>query len=240
MGKKSQDENLADQGIVAATNRSANETIAGYSENQWLTSLIAQFPILGAPINSMLTSRGMKFIRERLESMIREVHVRADKLDKEKVDVSYLESEKFFDLLRKVIEESTKTRHDEKIKLYAKILCNSADKDLNQDHDPELYLSIISELTIEEIFALSGLYDIQKHGPSPGEKIVEFEKRCSWRQLVSKSDRSEEDWRFILRRLERTGLVAQLTGYVDTMDADGHFVITPALNKMMDFLVDFS
>ncbi|KIX15210.1 hypothetical protein [Dethiosulfatarculus sandiegensis] len=205
--------------------------------DQWLIrSGIAFIPIFGIPVNEFLSSRANKLTLQRWEILFQEMAEKVSKLDEVKINKDFLKTEEFYDLLLKAMDGAAKTRHKEKIKIYTHILVSAAIEPDNSNQDPELYLTILTELLPIELRVIKDLYELQKDKPLSGEKITEWERSHSWKKLSESTNIEEFTLRMILQRLERTGLVTQLIGYVDTMDSEGHFIISDLLKDLISFL----
>jgi len=87
-------------------------------------------------ISSKIAARRFSVFKKALENEIK-------LLDQEKIDKTYLESEEFYDLLRKTLTATEKTREDEKIHLYAKILVGAIEYQDRNENYPEEYLGIL-------------------------------------------------------------------------------------------------
>src|SRR5438552_4668447 len=88
-----------------------------YSELDEVRALIQLIPIFGSPIDTLIAGRGAQLIRRRIEALIDEVRARADRLEKEKVDHSFVESEEFDDLVMRAFRAASATRDREKIRV---------------------------------------------------------------------------------------------------------------------------
>jgi hypothetical protein len=136
----------------------AEESILLYNDTPVVRSAIVQIPKIGTIIDIFLTSRGQQITYKRLLGFINDLQNEINAIQGKIDDLSFFESENFYDLLIKAIEASVKTRHDEKRQIYAKILASSYDYD---NSNSESYIDIFSELSIEEIIVAKKMYEFR-------------------------------------------------------------------------------
>jgi hypothetical protein len=156
---------------------------------------------------------------------------------KDKIDKKFLESEEWFDLVIKSIEESTRTRNVNKIAHYAKILRGAATiQDRNQYH-PEDYLNMIIELTPEELSIAKILYDkIQLAGKGKKPELY-WASKSGLKKLADQKIIPRADYDYVLLRLQRVGLIKEVTGTFLDYEG-GEYILTDAFKKLMDYISD--
>jgi hypothetical protein len=209
-----------------------------YVQHTWLRAAINLIPYIGGSLDVVLASRGslhQKRIVEFLESLKEEMsHIK-----EERVDTAYLESPEFSDIILKLMEASLRTRDREKMRLYAKFLRGAV---LIQDRNQvslEDYLETLIELTPIELEVARTIYEQQRNSElEPNENILQWAWRKGWRDLPNRvTSVSKEDLPFILLRIEKSGLVKELTGSYVGYDG-GVFVVTDTFRKLMRFIDD--
>lgn len=216
----------------------AEETIQLYNDNSPLRLCVLGIPSLGPVIDTILTSKGQQISYNRLLSFINELENEIQKIDNRLINLEFINSEEFYDLLVKSIEASLKTRHEEKRKLFAKIIknrCLVQESDLN----PEFYLEIINELTIEELIVARKLYELkttytlEELAKEYKVKPVEIKKDKDALALVlSDFPIDKDDYTFILLRLQKVGLIKEETGNLFGNEG-GMYEITRTFDKLI-------
>ena len=105
--------------------------ITNYSNATWLrTTVIGAagaigivFPVIPAAVGALdvaITTKAQKIAERRLNQLCQSWESEMKQIPVQFVDKDYIESEEFFDLIFKAWESTKRTRHDEKIHLYAK------------------------------------------------------------------------------------------------------------------------
>jgi len=214
----------------------AEESILLYNDNSPLRLCILGIPTLGPIIDTILTSKGQQISYKRLIGFFRELENEIKELDERLINLEFVESDEFYDLLIKSIESSLKTRHEEKRKLYAKIIknrCLVQKSELN----PEFYFDIINELTIEELLVAKKLYELKTTGeyeqlvkgqPENSEYLMQDQDVLALTDLPIEKD----DYTFILLRLQKIGLIKEQTGMIFGY-IGGIYDITGTFKKLM-------
>jgi len=209
-----------------------------YVQNTWLRAAINLIPYIGGSLDVVLASRGslhQKRILELLENLKEEMsHIKG-----ERIDSAYLESQEFSDIVLRLMEASLRTRDREKMRLYARFLRGAV---LIQDRNQvclEDYLATLIELTPNELEVARAIYEQQRNSElESGESILQWAWRKGWKDLPNQlTSVSKEDLPFILLRIEKSGLVKELTGSYWGYEG-GVFVVTDTFRKLMRFIDD--
>ena len=212
-----------------------NPAIEKYSENIILREAITLIPFIGSPLDIFLTTKAQKIFSNRIMNLFDELKYEMTTLENEKVDKDYINSEEFIDLFIKTIEAAAKTRSNEKIKLYAKLLKGVVKFQDRKKYSPEEYLQVLSELTIKELEVARTIYKQQKEKQRKDENELQWALRCGWEELEKECPSiPEEDFRFIFLRLEKSGLIRELPA--GWFGEGGIFVITNVFRKIMKYL----
>ena len=209
-----------------------------YVQNTWLRAAINLIPYIGGSLDVILASRGslhQKRIVEFLESLKEEMsHIK-----EERIDTAYLESQEFSDIILKLMEVSLRTRDREKMRLYARFLRGAV---LIQDRNQtflEDYLATLIELTPVELEVARTIYEQQRNSElEPNENILQWAWRKGWKDLPNQvTSVPKADLPFILLRIEKSGLVKELTGSYAGYEG-GVFVVTDTFRKLVRFIDD--
>jgi len=172
-----------------------------------------------------------------MKELFEELRKEMSSISEGKVDRKYLESEEWFDLVIKAIEAAVRTRHKEKINLYARVLRGAVTIQNRQEFSPEEYVAVLTELTLREIEVAQVIYGQQCDVPmQPNENELQWAWRTGWKQLPpSCPSVPEEDIPFTLLRLQKSGLIREITGtYFDY--TGGVYVITESFRKLMRYI----
>lgn len=244
-----------------ATNDSVIEKgIVSYSNATWLRTTVVGvagaigivFPAIPAVVGAVdvaITTKAQKIAERRLNELCQSWENEMKQIPVGLIDRNYVESEEFFDLIFKAWEAAKRTRHDEKIHLYAKVLTQSVPLQDRSEHSPEDYLSILSELSLNELKVARALYHQQKESALSDESVFQWLNRIDAietgkmvfgmgqkeRLINQDSVLSSIDLEFCLLRLQSSGLLRELTGTF-TDYAGGIFIITEGLRKLMEYL----
>lgn len=221
--------------IELATEKGFENAIIELSRNAWVYTLTKLFQSFGVPFSDLPLEMASKISSNRIEAMISDMTNQLMALTESKIDKDFFSTEEWYDLFLKASDAAIRTRHREKIKLYATILASASVLPNEAEHDPELYLSIITELQPFELRVLNAMYELQKEGPSVGEKQIDWALGHNWKHLTKplKLDRSQLD--VILQRLERTGLITHVRGMLWGADENA-YIISELLKKLIHFL----
>jgi hypothetical protein len=213
--------------------------IEKYSENALLRASISAIPFIGSPFDVFLATKAQKIVNNRIMSLFDKLKEEMDTLEDGMIDKDYIDSEEFIELFIKTIEASTKTRDKEKIKLYAKLVKGTVKFQDRKKYSPEEYLQVLAELTMRELEIARAIYKQQKREQKrekgKGEDELQWALRCGWEELEKECPSiPEEDFRFILFRLEKSGLIRELPA--GWLGEGGIFVITDVFRKIMKYL----
>jgi len=214
--------------------------IERYSENAILRASISKIPFIGSPLDIFLTTKAQKIFSDRIINLFDELKYEMTTLENKKVDKDYINSEEFIDLFINAIEAAAKTRSNEKIKLYAKLLKGAIKFQDRRKYSPEEYLQVLSELTIKELEVAKAIYRQQRQERRKDEDELQWALRCGWEELEKKCPSiPEEDFRFIFLRLRKSGLIQDLEHVYYSSNKEKKkvvFVITDVFRKIMKYL----
>lgn len=123
-----------------------------YGGNPYLRSVINLIPYIGGSLDILLTEKWNSFYQRRIENMIDQLSLDLQGVQG-KIDTEYLESEEFFDIILKILQESIQTRLDDKRKIYSKIIRDSISYQRSTD-EIEALLEIVSNLYERDLFLI--------------------------------------------------------------------------------------
>jgi predicted transcriptional regulator of viral defense system len=107
-----------------------------------------------------LTWFGQEIVQERNKRLFQQLSEHLEAVDEQAIKKGYFETEEGFDLLIKALDESRRTRSEEKRDLIARILAGATLTEPEQDsYSTEDYLYLISDLTIQELRVARLIYE---------------------------------------------------------------------------------
>lgn len=207
-----------------------------YADQTLIRSLINIIPYVGGSIDLLLSSSGQNYVIRRIEYLISELNEQIGKLDETKINRDFLETEEGFDLIIKAFNSASRTRQNEKLKLYAKIIKSAITegKEFEED-EPEIYLRIIEELSIKEIRVAKCLYQLKEVNIINEENSkVDMSNDYLW--LSNQYPEFDKDELIsIFSRLEREGLIKEDVGNYFGYDGGSYF-INPLFKKFIEYI----
>ncbi|MEO4053389.1 hypothetical protein [Solibacillus sp. CAU 1738] len=175
--------------------------------------VIQIIPWLGPYISEKISSRENKFIQARIEFFIQDLYSEINAM-KDVTLVNWLESEENYDIFNIAIESSVQNRSREKSLMNAKLLMSALRGDVEDLGLVEEFLYSLKDLSPIEIKALAVIYHaFNTYEKSEHENELQFSVKIKWRELlIEKCLIQEDDIDFIVKRLENTGLISEITG----------------------------
>ena len=186
-------------------------------------ALICAIPVLNS-FDAFVTSVNYTYMSKRLDAFCKQLQDEIKDI-KGTLDSGYIKSEEFFDLFFKAWEASKRTRHEEKIKSYARILRGAIEETDIPKHHFEDYLQVLIDLSFPEFLLLQKIYGQQKGYPELKRRNEIQHLRWwigmqGWNALRDNDNR--ESFNFLLSRLESNGLILRLSE-TDNRKNDGSF-----------------
>jgi hypothetical protein len=160
-------------------------------------------------------------------------------IDEQAIKKDYFKTPEGFDLLIKALDESRKTRSEEKRDLIARILAGAASTESEHGaYSPEEYLNIIATLTVKELAVARTIYALQK-----GQDYRELDIDDRWEtwnscreEIVEEYALDINDLPIILGRISFTGLIELVyLPYVPGPPTPTYWA-SPTFDKLMEFL----
>jgi hypothetical protein len=220
---------------MSDTKKNIENALIAYSEMTVFRAMINTIPYVGGSIDVMLSNNAQKITGRRINLLLETLKNDVKKVKEEVIDREYLETEEFFDLIRKIMEATIKTRDNEKIQLYSRILCNAMLKDSAAKNLAEDYLSVLAELSLRELHLAKVIYRMQYNKIKQKNNELQMAVKAGWNDLPNKAKILANELDFLLKRLERTGLIKEITGGY-TNYSGGVYIITPTFVSLMNYL----
>lgn len=234
------EENLPEK-INRTIDRAVEEASERYARMTPLRAVIASIPYLGGGLDVIFMAEGERAFKRRIQMLLHNMKERMESVEEEAVSKDYVESEEFIDLVLKAFDSATKTRDEEKIRWYARILTESTLKAKREGYTPEEYLYLTADLSPKELRIARVLYDLQslrlvQTGKDFAPEMDAWEGDS--KKLCAEFNLQYDELVFFLKRIEAVGLVRSIGRM--SMGNEGivpeTYEITPSFRKMMTFL----
>ena len=211
-----------------------------YTNDIGQRAVISNIPFIGSTIDNIFTSKASKYFNERIEFFIQCATEEFDSIDENKLDREFLETEEFYDLITSLIENSVKTRHHERVRLYSKLLKSKATKRIPEKYVTDDFTHIISELTPKDILIISQIQLInldfvkQKESSESPEKIFDF---IALKCFHNKTNYSESEIVFSLAKLSKLGMLNEYySGNTFGVTPGGDYKTTDIFEQIISIL----
>ncbi len=208
-----------------------------YGELSSLRAAVSAIPLVGTYLDLTLSMSGQKFVEERLDYLILQLHKELDEVKEAVMDNTFLQTEEGYDLVIKTLASGAKTRQRQKLELLAKVL-RGAYTGKATIHDPELYIKIIDELSERELEVAFLLYSVKtewKTNPPKGDNSGVMSRDPVWFS-ANYPMYTQDELEFILPRLEKTGLIKERTGsYMGYLGSS--YEPTPLLGYFVNYIL---
>lgn len=214
----------------------SEESILIYNDSSLLRLSILGIPKIGTVIDTILTTKGQKISYDRLLSFFTELDKEIKTIHEKYIDLEYIESEEFYDLLIKAMDASMKSRFIDKRMYYARILGNKCSAD-SEDFNPEFFIDIINELTMEELLVAKKMFELKttdEYNRLLNENGGHKDYVTQDQEILTLTDLQVDKsaYTFILLRLQRAGLIKEQTGSMVGY-VGGVYEITDTFKKLM-------
>lgn len=212
-----------------------------FAEQTYLRAGLNLIPYIGSSLDILLTSKGQSFVIRRIEEFIHQLQTELSELQDNQVNKDYLETEEGFDLIVKAFSSAARTRQQEKLKLYARIIKSTLNESKKYEEDePEMFLKIVEELSVKEMRVAKCLYELKEANKYDPEENIPKDKEDgtgndAWKLSKQYPEFDNDELISTFVRLERTGLIKEVVGtYMGY--TGGTYLINPPFKRFMDFI----
>ena len=213
-----------------------------YSKELIHSSIKVQLSLIGpvgVAIDEMLFGIGDRIRGKRLEQFVNELAESIKLIDEQTIDNEFFKSEEFHDILIQVVNQSTKTRHLEKIKLFANALTGSLK--INRDIESlEDCIQIVASLTLRDIQVLKAVIELNDRLQKEKANLEdprEFDDLINTHKLLSELELSTSDITFSLTKLTSLGLLKEYyQGGAYGMTGGGKYLPTDKMNNILEII----
>lgn len=198
-----------------------------YGGNPYLRSVINLIPYIGGSLDILLTEKWNSFYQRRIENMLDQLSIDLLKVQ-DKINIDYLKSEEFFDIILKILQESIQTRLDDKRKIYSKIIRDSISYQ-KSTAETESLIEIVSNLYEKDLLLI---FQIQAFITKEAKEYFSGEELYSF---LSKDNFDINEVVRSLYRFSYLGLLDYKTNVL-TLRQKIQFTRTPLFNKIHNYL----
>jgi len=214
-----------------------SEISTKYAENTPLRIILTNIiPVFGSSIDLALSSYADEIYKKRIETALDNLNSEIKDLQKSELNEDFLKSELFFDIFRLYLEKSIRTRQNEKIQYYARLL-REAIKFPEKIEQGEQDIEKISSLSILDLVIMKYMYE---KNLQDSELFSNPDELISGSKLVKQIPNNlpeinhlkKSEIELSINNLISKGLVREYAGSAGTYGG-GWYFITPLLNEIM-------
>lgn len=201
---------------------------------------LTNIPDFGPAVQATMTSLEGPILKKRMNCLISSIREEVQHVDRKTIDFTYFQTEEFYDIVRRVLENTVRTRNEVKIRLYARILVrlpilnNASFRPAAED-----FLLILLELSPADLSLAREVFRQQRDTPEGFTKIEEQElkvvKESGWDSLPRITRMNESNFTLSVVKLVRAGLLRQVIGTYVSYIGDA-YRITPVFRTLMKLI----
>ncbi len=210
-----------------------------YTSNSILRALVQTIPNFGVLLDAFLAKAGTKYREKRLETFMNYLYQSLKEL-KFKINDVEAQTEEFHDAIWMAIESSMNSRVKEQIIMNVMIISNILTVENEENYRPEEYLKILSDLSPIESKIIAIFYKAYvsyEDDTFSEDNELQRANKIQAQELVSETLQisDKDELMFLLKRLERTGLIREVTGgFFDY--GGGRYTASKVLIMLMNYL----
>lgn len=211
----------------------SDKPIDKFMNNVVVKGLIQLIPWAGPCISEIISNKENKFVQDRIIFFLENLYLEIRAL-KDVTPEKWLESEEYYDLFNLALESSLQNRSREKILMNVRILSVALRDGVEQSEFAEEFLYSLKDLSPLEVKALAAIYTaFNTTGVTDKGNDLESSIKAKWREmLIEKCGIDGGDIDFVVKRLETTGLISEITGtFFDY--SGGEIKINKTFNKLI-------
>jgi len=119
---------------------------------------LSMIPFWGPAISSALNTRVWQLFERNSRTFAEELHRVVSRIDEEKIDKDFLESNEFTSLLLTVLMKNAKTHQQEKVRLFVRAFISACLKKESEMTYKEDFFDMIDTLSVEHVAILGYVY----------------------------------------------------------------------------------
>ena len=197
---------LVQRGVMAAAER--------YSDAIVLRAAVAAIPTFGGPIDAVLSTLVSRAQTARIFALLDALTTEVARIGAAQLKAEFFESEEWVNAVVEAFTAASKTRGNDLIQTYARILLGSGLTDTFDMPEASSLIAVLAELSPIEVAVARVIVDM------PGNVYhddLRQERRnvtdASWDYVMKNiPSAAKPNLTFHLKRLERSGLISEITG----------------------------
>jgi hypothetical protein len=214
-----------------------------YANTPALYLPVLAIPEIGPIIDTLFRHKAGEILHQRYTELWQATKAEVNRIDMDKIDKSFFDSEEGYDLIVKAIHAAFETANKDKMRLYARILISSAilDKAKFRYYSKD-FISLLLDLLPADLAVAREIYKQQKDTPADiidpeVTNELQIVRNSGFYRLAESIKLEKAEFDFALTKLVKAGLIRQVVGsYMDNRgDA---YRITHTFRKMMDLIED--
>lgn len=127
--------------------KSLSKALEYYEKSIIPRASVMAIPYIGGSIDRLLSGKAALKWQEKVMKLLKELNLRLQGIEENKIDKDFLENEEFEGLIIQVFQALQFTHEQEKIGYFADILSRVVTLPLSRDERKERYVSLVEELT---------------------------------------------------------------------------------------------
>lgn len=207
--------------------------VDSYSESVPARLALSLVPTIGPFLDLALSTLGTNVFQARVKAFADAVKEEIGSVREDMLRKDFLESEEWVSVVHRAIDASARTSSREMITHYAALLVNAATHEEPASPPPDLLISTLAELSPIEVSLARVIWSDGKsinydEGQPPYRVHV---APGSWEKVSQQfPDAARPNLIFHLKRLERSGLISEITG---TYGGATMYGPTPTLGRII-------
>ena len=148
-----------------------------YDKTPLARIIISALPYIGGSLDIALTAKWNNFYQKRIDDFLNRLSIEFKEIQEEKLDMNFINSEGFFDIVYNIVKDVLTNRLIEKKIIYARILKDSLEQGQNI-YDLESLIKQVEDLKEKDMVFLKHIQEYYKKndGDISGEKMFKHIK----------------------------------------------------------------
>jgi hypothetical protein len=214
-----------------------------YADTPSLYLPVLAIPGIGSIIDTLFRHKASEVLHRRCTELWEATKAEVTRIDIDKIDKSFFESEEGYDLIVKAMHAAFETGNKDKMRLYARILISSGllDKAKFRYYSKD-FISLLLDLLPADLAVAREIYKQQKDTPADitdpeATSEVHIVRDSGFYRTPELLHLEKGEFDFALTKLVRSGLIRQVVGSYVGYNGDA-YRITHTFRKMMDLIED--
>ena len=215
-----------------------------YGRNNVPRVVVRAIPFIGSVVDLLLTEGPRRISEERLAYFLAGLEQDVARLKEGQLDIAYIDSTSFEDLLFSAMAASARSREREKIRFNARVLSGAIRLESRTEEsgdDPHLFLGLLRDLDSDDIRVLRAFVATQ-HGAAlePGQSLFDFAYERTSKTLTGHvAPMRMDDMFFRVARLVGAGLVQQVHSEMPGGPTQPAYLLQNVVHRLFSWLDRF-